>query len=37
MIDPSSLTDWRQLAQLWELIVTVCKLLWRLLRFLGGG
>jgi hypothetical protein len=28
---------WRQLVQLWELIVLVCKFLWDLLRLLGGG
>jgi len=28
---------WQQLVSLWELIVTVCRFLWGLLRLLGGG
>ncbi|MGH8782648.1 hypothetical protein [Paraburkholderia sp.] len=28
---------WQQLVQLWELIVLVCRFVWDLLRFLGGG
>jgi hypothetical protein len=28
---------WQQLVLLWELIVTVLRFLWDLLRLLGGG
>ncbi|WP_154671274.1 hypothetical protein [Paraburkholderia mimosarum] len=28
---------WQQLVQLWELIVTVLRFLWELLKLLGGG
>ncbi|AXF14556.1 hypothetical protein CUJ87_09195 [Paraburkholderia caledonica] len=30
-------SGWQQLYHLWELIVMLCKFLWSLLRFLGGG
>ena len=36
MIDPPSTIGWHQLYQLWQLVVLVCRFLWRLLQFLGG-
>jgi hypothetical protein len=30
------IAGWEQLAQLWALIVLVCKFLWSLLLLLGG-
>jgi hypothetical protein len=30
-------SGWQQLYHLWELIVTLCKFLWSLLRLIGGG
>jgi len=30
-------TGWQQLLRLWELIVTVVRFLWGLLRLLGGA
>ncbi|CAG4886989.1 hypothetical protein R69919_00329 [Paraburkholderia gardini] len=32
-----SIAGWAQLAQLWALIVLVCKFLWGLLLLPGGG
>ncbi|WP_176060789.1 hypothetical protein [Paraburkholderia sp. BCC1876] len=38
MIDSfARVSGWQQLYHLWELIVMLCKFLWGLLRFLGGG
>ncbi|WP_146749712.1 hypothetical protein [Paraburkholderia bryophila] len=38
MIDAfARVSGWQQLYHLWELIVMLCKFLWGLLRFLGGG
>jgi hypothetical protein len=38
MIDAfARVSGWQHLYHLWELIVMLCKFLWGLLRFLGGG